>query len=54
MLLQMNSGRKSIFAVAKDLGRDPSDLLDESIVKLFKVYLILTLGITLRRSGPEK
>ena len=45
---------KALFAAAKDLGRDPSDLLEESIVKLFKVPLILTLKLALKRSGQKE
>ena len=45
---------KALFAAAKDLGRDPSDLLEESIVKLFKVAFDIDIKTCTKKEWAER
>ena len=54
MLPADSPAAKTLFAAAKDLGCDPSDLLNESIVKFYsRWHLILTLKLARKRSGQK-
>jgi len=45
---------KALFAAAEDLGRDPSDLLEESIVKLFKVAFDIDIITCTKKEWAKK
>jgi len=45
---------KTLFAAAKDLRRDPSDLLEESIVKLFKVAFDIDIKTCTKKEWAER
>ena len=54
MLPADSPAAKTLFAAAKDLGCDPSDLLNESIVKFYsRWHLILTLKLAQKKSGQK-
>ncbi len=45
---------KALFAAAEDLGRNPSDLLEESIVKLFKVAFDIDIKTCTTKEWAER
>ncbi|MDR3602284.1 MAG: hypothetical protein P4L49_17665 [Desulfosporosinus sp.] len=44
----------ALFTAAEDLGRDPSDLLEESIVKLFKVAFDIDIKTCTKKEWAER
>ncbi|HEY8910628.1 MAG TPA: hypothetical protein VIM51_10180 [Desulfosporosinus sp.] len=55
MLPADSPAAKTLLTAAKDLGRDPSDVPDGSIVKFYsKRHLILTLQLAQKKSGQKQ
>lgn len=54
MLPVGNPGVKALFATVKYLGRDPRNLLEESIVKLFKVAFDIDIKTCTKEEWTER